>query len=156
MPTKDQEQQEQPEDQQHLAPSEAPPAPPKIPTLIDVTVRGQSPEGFEVDVTVRNIKWDSPAMMAKQSHALTAALQSEGFKVLAPPAPAPLPVVAASAAGGTAVWIEDAGGGPPTCSVHQKPAKWIPPGKNKQGKDYPGFWACDADRNCKPKKQDAA
>lgn len=40
------------------------------------------------------------------------------------------------------------------CSVHNEPWKWVPPGTNKAGKEYRGFFACPA-RDCSTRPSDA-
>lgn len=152
---------EQPPPQGELgpAPTDVPQTPPAEPpyysadVLVDV-------DGYHVMIRGEHL---TPKDLGPFLKRLVGGLKSQGFAPVSraldvdvtTPAAAAAAANGASGGGGEAVWIDDPNGGPPTCSVHRKPAKWVPPGE-KDGRKWPGFWACDASRECKPKKQKAA
>ena len=109
------------------------------------------PQGYPIDVAVRNVAFDALEGAAIRAIAFEKALKDKGLKPVEPPSVvvnAPAAVGNGRRAGGLVMTQNDDGTW--SCPEHGV-GKFVPPGKNREGKDYPGFWTCrEKDCNARP------
>lgn len=134
------------------APRPAPPVAPKPPTMVDLAAHVRDEEGFEVEITLRNVLYESLDGTAVRAKTFLAALKKAGL-TSAPTAPT---IVAGGGGGGSGAgysgdaYLQVNEDGSRTCSVHG-PANFLAE-TVKDGRRLPGRWLCK-DRGCKAKEK---